>query len=185
MWGLCPWRTSKRSIRFSNVFNIFPSLYIVMWIQLDSLCRFKFRCIHTRNISSIACSSAAVIFFAVSGCNSGVWTKSGLWGRSYLSGLAHSDEVAEAWRAGADAVVMLFIEGRWGECLDIFWYLFVPLLCWFLHHDLSDGRRIAKSERIEDRQTCKLVQWAPAGHEGDCKWGYLWWDASTVDAGQR
>lgn len=55
---------------------------------------------------------------------------------------------------------------RRGYCNDAFhreewwcfWYLLVPLLCWFLHHDLSDGRRIAKREGIEYRylQTCSV-----------------------------
>lgn len=175
--GLCPWCTSKRSLWHVFVdarmphnetkigisygfqmFSIVSSLGAVhiyvcrfSYVIIHSLCSFKVTCIHASNISSIACSD---IFVAVSSCNSGVWTKWGLWGQSSLSGLAHSDEIAEAWRAGADTAMMLFIE-RSG---DVYWYLLVPLLCWFLHHDLSDGRRIAKREGIEYRylQTCSV-----------------------------
>ena len=188
--GLCPWCTSKRSLwhvfvdaRMPHIetkigisygfqmFSIVSSLGAVnmyggfSYVIIHSLCSFKVTCIHTSNISSIACSD---IFVAVSSCNSGVWTKWGLWGQSSLSGLAHSDEIAEAWRAGADTAMMLFIE-RSGD-----FYITISLM----EGELPRGK-------VLNTGTCKLVQWTLARHEGDCKWGYLWWDASTVDAGRR
>ena len=120
------------------------------YVIIHSLCSFKVTCIHASNISSIACSD---IFVAVSSCNSGVWTKSGLWGQSSLSGLAHSDEIAEAWRAGADTVMMLFIE-RSGDVFGIFWFHFFA----DFYITISQMEGELPRGKVLNTGTCKLVQ---------------------------
>lgn len=115
------------------MFSIVSSLEIFMWIQL--LCNYIIimqlqSYVHSHKQYIIHCMQRH--FVAVSSCNSGVWIKSGLWGQSSLAGLAHSDEAAEAWRAGTDAAVMLFIE-RSG---DVFWYLFSHFFAAFTSRSL-------------------------------------------------
>lgn len=136
-----------------QMFSIVSSLEIFMWIQLcDYIIIMQLQSyVHSHKQYIIHCMQRH--FVAVSSCNSGVWIKSGLWGQSSLAGLAHSDEVVEAWRAGTDAAVMLFIE-RSG---DVFWYLFFPLLCCF-YITISQMKGELPRGKVLNTGTCKRVQ---------------------------
>jgi len=81
---------------------------------------------------------------------------------------------------------------RRGYCNDAFHRGVVMFIGIFWFHFFADFYiTISQMEgelprgKVLNTGTCKLVQWTLARHEGDCKWGYLWWDASTVDAGRR